>query len=767
MNKLAIFALSGEFQLSFRRGRQPVQLTNKPTNQILRKAESLQKRGDLGKARELYAQILQKFPKNSRAKKGLSDIDRMAQRQLPPDPPIRDLEAVSQLLNQGRLAKAHSMGLALLRRSPNGTDINNLLGVISSAANDEEKAVAFYQRSLKADPNNFSAMTNLGVCLQKSGHLQAAGEILRKALQVQPDYTPAHKNLALVLKQRHHYRDAIDHLETAIILQPDDPEPYVELGTLYGMVGKFELAAGKISELVKIAPDSADAQHRHGQMQSFLGHYDEAVRSFDRAAELAPRSCHHQLSARLALPRIYENNAQIFKLRQQLLSFVEQLENKALQEGEFNPSQLTCPNFMLAYHNYSNTELSSGLCRYLRSVIPDLNFENLGSGENPVPEPEQKIRIGICSQYLYKHTIGRLFGGFVKHIDKDRFDVILIKAPGARRDDHSAFLEQFADGVIELPERLSEQRNAVAAQRLDVLFYPDIGMSPYAYFLAFSRLAPVQAVSWGHPDTTGIDTIDYFVTATTIEPENCEEQYSERCVRLNALPCYYMPHETIEPCSRADFGLPKTGAIYSCPQTLFKFHPDFDAVLAEIMETDPDGHLVLIEGQVSSWNDLLRNRWANSFPILNERAIFLPAQSHERFLGLLDLADVLLDPIHFGSGNTLYEAMMFGTPIITWPGQFMRGRIVAGAYRQMGVEDAPIAPTIEDYAPLALALGRDAERRHKLRETLKEAAKRELFEDEGAVRELEAFFEAAVASARRGEKLPDGWSPKSSAKELQ
>ncbi len=744
-----------------------MQQSNMPTSQILRKAESLQKRGDLGKARELYAQILRKFPKNPRAKKGLSDIDRIAQRQLPADPPIRDLEALSQLLNQGRLAEAHKMGLALLKRTPNGTDINNLLGAISTSANDDEKALVFYQRSLKADPNNFSAMTNLGVCLQKLGRLEAAAQILRNALQVQPDYTPAFKNLALVLKQLHQYRAAIDYLEAAIKLQPNDPEPYVEVGTLYGIVGKFELAASKIGALIEIAPNSADAQHRQGQMQSFLGHHDEAVQSFNKAADLAPHLYHHRLSAGLALPRIYENNAQIFNLRKQLMSFVGKVENGCIQEGEFNPSQLTCPNFMLAYHNYSNTELSSGLCRYLRNAIPDLNFDCLDSDEIPVREPEQKIRMGICSQYLYNHTIGRLFGGFVKHIDKDRFDVILIKTPGARQDDYSVFLEQFADGAIELPESLLEQRNAVAAQRLDVLFYPDIGMSSYAYFLAFSRLAPVQAVSWGHPDTTGIDTVDYFVTAKAIEPENCADHYSEHSVRLNTLPCYYFPHETSKPLSRAEFGLPESGTIYSCPQTLFKFHPDFDAVLAEILDGDPDGHLVMIEGQVSSWNDLLRNRWAGSFPILNERSTFLPAQPHERFLGLLNLADVLLDPIHFGSGNTLYEAMMFGTPIVTWPGQFMRGRIVAGAYKQMGIDDAPIAPTIEDYAPLALALGRDAKRRHELREALKAAAKRELFEDDGAVRELEAFFEAAVAAARRGEKLPDGWSPDPSAKEVQ
>jgi len=128
-------------------------------------------------------------------------------------------------------------------------------------------------------------------------------------------------------------------------------------------------------------------------------------------------------------------------------------------------------------------------------------------------------------------------------------------------------------------------------------------------------------------------------------------------------------------------------------------------------------------------------------------------------MALMSHFDVLLDPIHFGSGNTLYEAMATGTPVVTWPGDFMRGRIVAEAYRQMGVARPPIARTRQEYAPLALALGRDASYRASLRRTLREGA-RELFEDRQAVRELETFVCSAVDAATRGTRLPAGWRPR-------
>ncbi|MEQ1527085.1 MAG: hypothetical protein ABL911_10110, partial [Gallionella sp.] len=111
------------------------------------------------------------------------------------------------------------------------------------------------------------------------------------------------------------------------------------------------------------------------------------------------------------------------------------------------------------------------------------------------------------------------------------------------------------------------------------------------------------------------------------------------------------------------------------------------------------------------------------------------------------------------SGNTFYDAMVIGTPVVTWPGKFGRGRNVAAAYRQMKIADAPIAQRLEEYAPLALALGRDPVRRQGLREASLEAASQCLFEDMQAVREFESFLEDAVVAAGHGEKLVENWSP--------
>jgi protein O-GlcNAc transferase len=413
----------------------------------------------------------------------------------------------------------------------------------------------------------------------------------------------------------------------------------------------------------------------------------------------------------------------------------------------------------LAYHNYNDRPVMESLCRLFRARVPALTAAapHLSDGR-PAAMKGQRIRVGFLSEFFVNHTIGKLYQGLIRHLDRRRFEVVVIHAPKAKRDALSQSLGALADKTLVLPVGLAGQQSAVAAAKLDVLFYPDIGMSSSTYFLAYARLAGIQVVSWGHPATTGLDTIDYFVSAGSIEPEDAQDHYTERLICLNRMPCCYQALTApTRISSRTALGLPERCTLYGCPQSLFKIHPDFDAVLAAIAEGDPTGRIVLLEGLYPAWKCLLQTRWETTFPILLQRVLFLPRLPPEQFMALMAHLDVLLDPIHFGSGNTLYEAMAFGTPVVTWPGTFMRGRIVAGAYRQMGVADAPIALRLEDYAPLALALGRSPERRRALREVTIDAAKQQLFDDLMAVREFEIFLEGAVGAGRRGERLPVGW----------
>ena len=249
---------------------------------------------------------------------------------------------------------------------------------------------------------------------------------------------------------------------------------------------------------------------------------------------------------------------------------------------------------------------------------------------------------------------------------------------------------------------------------------------------------------WGHPQTTGIPTIDYFLSGEELDTADGQQAYTEQLVRLRGLQTYYHRPQRKDPVrDRAYFKLPSTANLYGCPQALFKFHPEFDEVLERILQSDSAGLLVVIEGNYRQWTELLKNRWRDSMPDVFDRIRFLPRMSRNDFLHLTALCDVLLDPLHFGGGNSSFEAMAAGTPVVTLPSDLLRGRITRAQYKMMDLLEC-VVDSKEHYATLANRLGTDADFRQDTSRKIKDAAP-SLFENSDSIRAIEEFLESVVS----------------------
>jgi predicted O-linked N-acetylglucosamine transferase (SPINDLY family) len=269
-------------------------------------------------------------------------------------------------------------------------------------------------------------------------------------------------------------------------------------------------------------------------------------------------------------------------------------------------------------------------------------------------------------------------------------------------------------------------------------------MDALTYTLAFSRMAPVQIATWGHPVTTGSPTMDYFLSSELLETPQADEHYTERLVRLPSLGTFYYRPPSASPSKRREqFGFSDDDHLYICPQTLFKFHPEFDPLLAEILRRDPRGKLALIEGRTANWTRQLQARFAHTMPDVVDRVRWLPALPNEDFLQLLAAADVMLDPPHFGGGNSSYEAFAVGLPIVTLPGKYLRSRITRALYAKMGLTDL-IAANGEAYANIAVQAAGDEQFRQSLREQLHQSSPI-LFEDAAEISDLSTFLFSLVS----------------------
>ena len=297
----------------------------------------------------------------------------------------------------------------------------------------------------------------------------------------------------------------------------------------------------------------------------------------------------------------------------------------------------------------------------------------------------------------------------------------------------SEAIDHAADKVITLDENLEKDRQVIEGEALDILFYPDIGMDPYTYFLSFARLAPVQAVTIGHAETSGVPSIDYFLSSEMTEPMDASDHYSENLIKLRYMPTYYFkPEGAEEPFIRSDYGLPEGVRLYVYPQSLFKVHPNFDPVLGELLRRDPDGRLILIDDHEDGyWKRLLYERFKGVFPDVIDNVIFISSMSYTKFLGLLNLADAILDNPYLSGMNSGLEALGIGAPIVAWPGKYCRGRWVAACYKQMGLSDL-VATDEDSYLTLALRLAQDIDFKRQMQTDIK-AHSHKLYERHEAV----------------------------------
>ena len=327
------------------------------------------------------------------------------------------------------------------------------------------------------------------------------------------------------------------------------------------------------------------------------------------------------------------------------------------------------------------------------------------------------LKIGIMSAFLYDgNSVIRDFGETLARLPKDKFALNLVYL-NERNVPISPFCEKWESTVNileikketlplveDVPKWLSYTRDKIVSMKLDIIFYPDLTMSTMTHRLAMSRLAPIQVTSHGHPVTSGIPTIDYYISWKAAEIDTASEHYIEKLVLLpsNNIHQYYNPvfkegistitKQTVNNSSR-DILFPNISGKrwYVCMQKPFKLHPCFGNMLQNVLEKDDEGIIILHGGAERNWGlDMSRVYYLNELP-------------HHELLALYREADVVLDSYYAGGCTTTREAFEMGAVVVTLPAKYLGGRWTKAYYDILGVSDA-IAKDKDDYAKLAVSI---------------------------------------------------------------
>ena len=643
----------------------------------------------------------------------------------------------------GNVEASISAYRALLERDPCAAQAWNDLGLTLLESGAVSMALEPLEKAVANAPDRADFRFNLGNGYRANGLVDRAIEAYRASLAIDPRYAPAWNNLGIAYHHSGRFAPAIQSFSQALALAPDDADVHNNLGSALQGDGRLSEAVAGFQRALQIDPRHSNAASNLAQAFQELGEDSRAREAFAVALSIAPTDA-LRIRAATVIPVIAMSRADILETRALLAENIETLyrEGVRLERPE---REVPTVGFHLAFHGLDDRPLQESLASLYLRACPSLAWAKPG----PKGRGRGRIRVGFISRFLCAHSIGKTSRGLIAELNRARFEVLAIHAPPSRDDDMARWIRSHADVNVDLPFDLQAAREIIARLDLDILFFQDIGMDAYTYFLAFSRLAPVQCVSFGFPDTTGIPNMDWWVSSEFFEPHDGDTHYSERLWRardVGTLAYYYRPERLGDRLSREDFGLDSRGALYLCSHSVFRIHPDFDAVISNLLDADPTGNLVILRGTQPHWVSRYLERLGRTLGDRMARVRVVPNQSHDRFLALMRLADAVLDPTHFNGMNNSLDAFSVGTPVVTLPRTFQRGRHTYGMYRCMGLDHC-VASSEDDYVRIAARLGRESDFRQAVSRDIVERSTL-LFEDARVVREFERFFEESLECAR-------------------
>lgn len=552
-----------------------------------------------------------------------------------------------------------------------------------------------------------------------------AEKLLRSALALDPGHWKAKYTLAVLLQDLGRHGDAVPLYAELLATDPHHAKALNNYAVALQYNNSREQAIEVYRQAVAVAPSNLNAVANLSGLLADTGREDEAI------AVLAP-CCDNEspnaldLRRALILPAIAISGDQIRARRREVLADLQRIERRPPRLS--NPlREIGRTLFYLPYQPESDREFLEILAAIYRKACPELMFVAPHCVQGP-GFMRARRRVAFASFFFFDHSVGRVMRGLIERLPRDRFEVIVVFLGGNQNDDWARSIAQAADSTIETPYDVFESQRLIAGLELDILCFSDFGADPMSYFLGFSRLAPVQCTTWGHVETSGLNTIDWFVSTEFWERPESDQDYTERLFRMPevASPAYYTRAE-VAGSGRSLIPADCKGPNYVCFQVLYKLHPDFDEAIAAILGAQPEARLFLVQSQESVWNSAMDSRLRRSLGAAFAQVVWLGQMSRDDYQATLAACDVVLDSIHLSGGNTSLEAFAVAKPVVAMQGSSMRSSFTAGFYRAMGLADL-VADSRAGYVSLAIRLGSDEGFRNAVGRRIEERADI-LFED--------------------------------------
>ena len=425
-------------------------------------------------------------------------------------------------------------------------------------------------------------------------------------------------------------------------------------------------------QALEIKPNLIEAHNNMGLALQELGQLDSAIASYHRALELRP-------------------------------DFVD-AHNNLLLALNYNASH--APAYFLEQ------------ARRFGQVVAENAGERFSSWQCEA-HPE-RLRVGLVSGDLRKHSVGHFLEGLLAHLDPSRIELIAYpthheqdELTGRIRPYFSAWKPLF-DKSDEAAARL------IHADGVHVLV--DLsGHTAYNRLPVFAwKPAPVQVTWLGLPATTGVTEMDYVLGDPWSIPAECEGQFSEAVWRLpESYVCLTVPSQSVEV---GPLPALATGAVtFGSFNNLTKMNDTVVAVWSRILEAVPGSRLLLKAKQLSDAAVCAQTRQRFAACGIAPERLQLQGilASRNEHLATYHQVDIALDTFPYPGVTTSVEALWMGVPVLSMQGDRFLSCTASSIAHNAGLPEW-IAADQDDYVAKAVRFSADLQRLAALRAGLRE-----------------------------------------------
>ncbi|KAF4041982.1 Glycosyl transferase family 41 [Phytophthora infestans] len=691
------------------------------------------------------------------------------------------------LYQDGELQKALPLLNQAVQSNESEENFHNSLGICLKSLGRVDEAIKHYRRAIELNPMQVQAAVNLGDAMQAKGKWEEAFKQYSKVastpmsqLYSQLEPTKAENvakdatgRLCELIRVTDGWYHADRCLNEALERWPDEPVFHNDRGNLLANAGQFETARNEYqrsSELGLLAGtlNLAETLEALGEPQKSIDLYNQVLGDeiFDR---FHPRTRIMVMKATV-LPRVLPaTQKEIDAWRDRFELEVEALLHNldSLEMTEVDPNRVSLSTAItLTAHNRNNRELKAAMGQlywqllYQRQLIREDYVASYGIIPLPytqqmkdIERPEigpRRLRVAFVSRYIFNSAVGLYMSELIPKFNRDKYEIIVFAIGQSKSMKVVKEVEAITDTIVALPKDVRMAREEIRAWKTDVLIYPELGMDKTTYFVSLARLAPVQAVWWGNADTSGVPTMDFYLTSEH-EHSTASSHYSEAIYQLKGMGIYHklpalskksINRDQVRKAIEERFDISSDFHFYLAIESIIHIHPDFDAAVVKLFEKDQTARLFLLStSSRKTWKSQLQARM-EAAGVDPGRLHFLTDVDQKQETMLMRAADAVIASLHLTRPRASLQAFAAGVPVVTFPNELWASRITYGFYRQMGINDL-IATSLDDYVALAVKLATDTAFHKRMAQLIKRNRSK-LSENEEAVREWEKFFDFAA-----------------------